>query len=172
MIRLKVIALSLLFCTSVFAEPVMYICERPSWGNAEGCGPNNTRFTYGFLINTERFAQGIDGGGSGAKMWSYVFAENKGCGLDGARGKTAKFRVIDDGFIFGLDHNRVVELHTVSMEAKIHGTAIKHSPYMTCEEVKGEAIAAHPRLGGTNFVTIQPGYVGPSPVAVGAQNNQ
>ena len=38
----------------VMAEPVLYVCERPTWGNDEGCGLNKTRFSYTLLVDSRR----------------------------------------------------------------------------------------------------------------------
>ena len=54
--NLIITMLSLVFSTALLAEPVLYICERPTWGDDEGCGPNKTRYTYAFVIDSEDFS--------------------------------------------------------------------------------------------------------------------
>ena len=35
--------LTLALCAPAIAEPVMYVCERPTWGDDEGCGGESRR---------------------------------------------------------------------------------------------------------------------------------
>ena len=165
MSKITIIFLTLINCSTVFAEPILYVCERPTWGKDEGCGPNNTRYTYGFSIDTNVFDLVAVSEKSKSKGWNYVFTETRGCDLSRATGKQGTFWVTDQGFIFRLGRSgREVELHTTSMNAKILGAAVKHSPYMTCEEVKGEKLKVHPgpwtRPGGFK---LQPTILDPQP---------
>lgn len=144
----------------------MYVCERPTWGNDEGCGPNKTRYTYAFFVDSDDFAsvKVSAEANSRYKGWEYVFAETRGCDLSRASGEQGKYWLTDKGFIFGLGMSgREVELQTTSMNAKILGPSVKNSPYMTCEEVKGETLRAHPELGGVWPRVVRPTPLDPAP---------
>ena len=138
--------LALALSTAVMAEPVLYICERPTWGNDEGCGPNKTRYSYAFLIDSEDFGAEATGVDSDKLTRANVWAETRGCDLSRAPGKEGKYLVTDKGFLFILSgrggYGREVELHTDSMQAKILGASVKKSPYMSCIEYSGDAAQA------------------------------
>lgn len=84
--------LSLALCTPLLAEPVMYICERPTWGKDEGCGPNKTRYTYAFVIDSEDYSPQAAGNESGSLSRDYVFTEKRGCDLSRAQGEAGRYR--------------------------------------------------------------------------------
>jgi len=143
MSKFAVVLICLITCSTAFAEHILYVCERPTWGRDEGCGPNKARYTYGFLVDSEDFESVAVPDGSLAGGWEYVYAEARGCDLSRAAREQGKFYITDKGFLFGLGRTgREVELHTDSMNAKLTGSSVKHSPYLTCEEMKGEALSA------------------------------
>lgn len=152
MTKFYIALLALVTSATVFAEPIIYICERPAWEGKEGCGPNNTYYTYGFFVDTDNFDHNTDKDSFRYRRPEYVFAGRKGCDLNGARGLEGQFTVTDDGINFWFPLNStgrgpfaLVKLNTISMEATMKG--VRHSTDLACEEVKGEAIKAHPRLG-------------------------
>ena len=49
------VLIMLSFCATTFAEPVVYVCERPAWDGVKGCGPNNTYYTYRIFVETDDF---------------------------------------------------------------------------------------------------------------------
>ena len=55
MSRIIIALTSLLVSFSAFAEPLLYVCERPAWGGKTGCGPNDTYDTHTFLVDTLDF---------------------------------------------------------------------------------------------------------------------
>ena len=72
MAKFFVFVLTSLICSTSFAEPVVYICERPAWEGVKGCGPNNTYYTYTFQVETDDF-------NGNAKDRVYAFDMKKGC---------------------------------------------------------------------------------------------
>jgi len=143
--KLIIAILSLVLSTAVLADPVLYICERPTWGDDEGCGPNKTRYTYAFVIDSEDFSTEKTGNDSNEHTRPYTWAETRGCDLSQSPGKGGQYLVTNKGFLFGMGrygYGREVELHTDSMQAKLLGSSVKNSPYMTCTEYSGEDIQA------------------------------
>lgn len=117
----------LALCGPLLAEPVLFICERPTWGNDEGCGPNKTRYTYGFLIDDEDFSPEKSADYVGQLTRPYVCAEARGCDLGRTGRQAGNYLRIDSGFLFRMDYGREVELHPDTMQAKILGSAVRHS---------------------------------------------
>lgn len=156
MSKLIIILLALLSCATASAETIVYICERPAWEGAEGCGVNNTAFTYGFWVETEDFDHNVDKDRLWYNLPKYRYTEHEGCDLKEARGSEGRFTVTDDAieFWFGkaVSNNRKVELDTISMTAKLTGHRVKHSHDLTCVEVRGDAIKLHPKL-----IDVSPG---------------
>lgn len=170
-LKLFVTFLALILSSSVFAEPIMYICERPAWDGKKGCGPNNTYYTYGFYVDTDSFDHLADKNSFRYKRPKYVSAMRKGCDLEGAQGSTRRFTVTDKGIDFWFStepswsrSNMKLELDTVTMTAILSGTGVKHGRELTCEEVKGEALINSQHLRGWTPVTTQPAVLGPSPI--------
>lgn len=60
----------LLTVSTVFAEPLLYVCERPAWDGKAGCGPNDSYSTHTFLVETRDF---------GDEQPEYVYRGGKGC---------------------------------------------------------------------------------------------
>lgn len=86
MSKSKLVFLAVFFCSAAFAKPVLYTCERPAWEGTEGCGPNNTYFTYTMFVDTDDFdkrkpvydlqmQKGCDV--SEADMWNYNYTVNE-----------------------------------------------------------------------------------------------
>lgn len=132
--------LALALCGPLVAEPIMFVCERPTWGDDEGCGPNKTRYTYGFLIDDEDFSPERSAAYENKARRPYAYAEARGCDLARTSGKAGEYLRTDKGFLFLLDFGREVELHPDTMQAKLFGNAVKHSPYMSCTAHVGEDI--------------------------------
>lgn len=169
MFKIAAIFLTCTMASTVFAEPIIYICERPAWEGVEGCGLNNTYHTYGFFVDTDDFDHNADKDSFRYKRPKYVFAKRKGCDLEGAQGDTGTFTVVEEGIIFWFELNSMVggprsrvDLDTISMTATMKN--VKHSPNLTCEEIKGESIKAYTGIKGwSGGPVIQPGVLGPTP---------
>ena len=71
--------MTLALSTTAFAEPVLYVCERPAWDGTDGCGPNNTYATYTMLVDTRDFDD---------EKPEYVMQAGKGCDVS----KKTKYR--------------------------------------------------------------------------------
>ena len=133
--------LILSMCAPVMAEPVLYVCERPTWGNDEGCGHNKTRYSYALLIDRQDFSTQQTGAGPDRETREFVFAEARGCDLSRARGTMGRYYRTDKGFYFITESwGRDIELHTDSMQAMLIGAAVKKNPLMTCTEFRGDQI--------------------------------
>jgi hypothetical protein len=68
--KLLTLIAALAFCSSAFAESLLYVCERPAWDGKDGCGPNNTYATYTMRVDTRDFDD---------EEPVYVFQGGKGC---------------------------------------------------------------------------------------------
>lgn len=82
MLKFNLVFLTLIFSSAAFAEPVLYVCERPAWQGKEGCGPNNTYYTYNLFVETNDFSKthpvydfqmSKSCDASNATMWSYNY---------------------------------------------------------------------------------------------------
>lgn len=87
------VAIAAMVSATAFAEPIMFICERPAWEGVTGCGPNNTYYTYGFFADTDNFDHLENKESFRYQRPEYVIAKRKGCSLVGARGAKATFTV-------------------------------------------------------------------------------
>ena len=90
---------TLVFCTSALAESVLYVCERPAWGDHEGCGPNNTYSTHTFKVDTKDF---------GDDKPIYVYQGGKGCDVSRKEKLRYRYRVDEGEIVFSfalLPHN-------------------------------------------------------------------
>ena len=129
----------LVLCTVAVAEPVMYICERPTWGDDEGCGPNKTRYSYALLVDSDDFSSQETGSDSDTPMRNFMFAEARGCDLSRERGNTGQYFQTERGFLFQTNSwGREIDLHTDTMQAKLFGPGVRQNPYLTCTELRGE----------------------------------
>ena len=154
MSKLTIILLALLACATASADTIVYICERPAWEGVDGCGVNNTAFTYGFWVETEDFDHNVDKDRLWYNLPKYRYIEHEGCDLKEAQGNEGRFTVTDDAIEFWLgkavSNSRKVELDTIAMTAKLTGHTVKHSHDLSCEEVRGDAIELHPTIVGWN----------------------
>ena len=148
MSRLTIFLLILFASLPASAETIVYVCERPAWEGVEGCGPNNTYLTYGFWVDTENFDTAADKEKFLYREPKYVYTQFQGCEVEKVYEKQGQFTTTDVGFTFWLGravtNSQKVELDTVNMTAKLKGHRIKHSPDLTCEEVRGDAIVLLP----------------------------
>jgi hypothetical protein len=132
MFRISVLALALAFSSAAFAEPVLYVCERPAWEGKEGCGPNNTYETYSMLVETEDF---------GSKHAKYTLRKSKGCDKD--KGSKYKYNYTADNgtllFAFyakpssaamGQGKKSTIKLDLETMTAVM--SRVKDSPVLSC----------------------------------------
>jgi len=130
MSRILIAILTFSFCSIAFADPVLYVCERPAWDGEDGCGPNNTYATYKLLVNTNDFNK---------KYSKYTFRGSKGCNAN--RGHRYKYAYRANGHTikFGFDPSPgstgSVQMSTItldldSMKAVMSG--VNESPELVC----------------------------------------
>lgn len=131
MSRILTAVLSLTLCSIAFADPVLYVCERPAWDGVKGCGPHNTFATYKLLVETKDF---------GKKHSEYTFRGAKGCNADRGRRYHYPFKADDHTIYFAFDpepgrsssvQNSTIKLDLDSMKAVM--SRVDHSPELTCK---------------------------------------
>ena len=91
MLRSSILLITLLFSASVFAESVLYVCERPAWDGKTGCGPNNTYSTHTFLVDTDDFD---------SEDPIYVYQGGKGCDVSMKSRFRHQYTVTPDEIVF------------------------------------------------------------------------
>ena len=162
MLKTAIALLAVVARASVCAEPIVYICERPAWGDHEGCGPKNTYHTYGFWVDTENFDTAADKATFLYREPKYIYTQFQGCEPEKVYENKGQFTATDTGFTFWLGkavtNTQKVELDTITMTAQLKGHRIKHNPDLTCEEVKGDAINLLP---ARPVMSIAPAFVQP-----------
>lgn len=130
MSRVLIAILTFTFCSVAFADPVLYVCERPAWDGVEGCGPNNTYATYKLLVETKDFEK---------KYSKYTFRGSKGCNADRGRrykydyranGETIKFAFNPRPGSTNTTQMSTITLNLDSMRAVMSG--VKESPELMC----------------------------------------
>jgi len=128
--RILVIFLTLAFCSTAMADPLTYICERPAWDGKEGCGPNNTYYTYRLQLDTKDFDN---------KDPRYVFQMKKGCDASKGSKKRYHYVVSDETLAFKfkrIAHTSsntsmsVIYLDRETLKAKMSN--VEDSPNLTC----------------------------------------
>jgi len=137
MSKFNLVFLTLIFSSVAFAEPVLYVCERPAWGGKEGCGPNNTYYTYNLFVETDDF---------NTKNPIYDFQMSKGCDASKANMWNYNYQVNDDTieFLFNQVPNGAVKsqfLSTIKLDRKTMKAVmskVSHSSELTCRQEPGE----------------------------------
>lgn len=132
MLRIPTVILTLAFCSTALADPVLYVCERPAWDGHEGCGPNNTYATYKLLFDDRDFNK---------KYSEYTFRGAKGCNADKGRRSTYSFKANDESIMFAFKTNpysskgsqdiSTITVDRDSMKAVLSN--VKDSPELTCK---------------------------------------
>jgi len=132
MSRIATLVLTLVFCSTAFAESVLYVCERPAWDGMEGCGPNNTYETYSMSVDTGDF---------GNKHSKYNFRMSKGCDAKKGRRYKYDYNANDETIVFsfnakpssssfGYGKMSTIKLDLDSMKAVMSG--VEDSPVLSC----------------------------------------
>lgn len=137
MSKFNLVFLLLFFCSAAFAEPVLYVCERPAWEGVESCGPNNTYFTYNLFLDTDDFDKskpvydlqmnkGCDA--SDAKMWNYNYTVDE---------KTINF-LVDPAPSTAVNYQMLATLTLDRETLKAIMTNVEFGRELTCREEPGE----------------------------------
>jgi hypothetical protein len=130
MLRIPTVILTLAFCSTALADPVLYVCERPVWDGHEGCGQNNTYATYSILYDTRDINK---------KYSKYTFRGSKGSDAKKGRRYTYRYKANGEKMIFAFSANptstNTAQMSTItvdldSMKGVMSG--VKDSPEMTC----------------------------------------
>ena len=121
---------TVVFCTSALAESELYVCERPTWGGHDGCGPNDTYSTHTFKVDTKDFDD---------EKPEYIYQGGKGCDVSRKSTYRYRYRVEDDEIIFSfarLPHNPRNKLWTTMTVDRGDLTAVMSgvddSPNLQC----------------------------------------
>ncbi len=135
--KLLTLTATLVFCTSAFAESLLYVCERPAWEGKDGCGPNNTYATYTMRVDTRDFDD---------EEPVYVFQAGKGCDVSKKTKYRHLYEVTPEAITFNFaelpkaPRDKLWTTITVDRETMKGVLAnAKHSPELACrvEEVSG-----------------------------------
>ena len=137
MSKINLVFLTLFFSSVAFAEPVLYVCERPAWEGKEGCGPNNTYYTYNLFVETDDFDK---------KNPIYDFQMGKGCDASKEAMWNYHYKVTDEElkFLFNLVPVGAVKaqlLSTITIDRKSLKAVmsnVSHSRELTCRQEPGE----------------------------------
>lgn len=81
----------LLSVSTVLAEPLLYVCERPAWDGKSGCGPNDSYSTHTFLVETRDF---------GKEQPEYEYRGGKGCEVEKKAAYRYHYRVEPETLTF------------------------------------------------------------------------
>ena len=95
MSKFNLVFLALFFCTAAFAKPVLYVCERPAWDGVEGCGPNNTYYTYNLFLDTDDFDK---------RKPVYDLQMSKSCDASDADMWNYNYKIDEQAIYFLVDH--------------------------------------------------------------------
>jgi hypothetical protein len=137
MSKFNIVFMTLIFCSAAFAEPVLYVCERPAWEGKEGCGPNNIYYTYNLFVDTDDFHKDKP---------EYDFQMSKSCDASKAQMWTYTYKVSEETIVFwfnqvpaGRVHSQLlstIKLDRESLKAVL--SKVEHSAELTCRKEKGE----------------------------------
>lgn len=159
MIRTFVATLSLVISTLSFADPIVYVCERPAWEGVKGCGPNNTYYTYAFHLESDDLK--INKGDQGYRAPGYMFQMKKGCDIEKGTRHALGYTVQEDYLTFWVTLVPTamyssawsrVRLDRETLTAEMDG--VEHSPFLTCRQGASEdwiVARAKPGSGGVRF---------------------
>ena len=130
MSRILTAIFTLMFCSIAFADPVLYVCERPAWDGEDGCGPNNTYATYKLLVETNDFNK---------KHSTYTFRGSKGCDADRGRRYKYAYKANGDTIKFAFNprpgSSGTVKMSTITLDLdsmKAIMSGVKESPELMC----------------------------------------
>ena len=129
MYRHIVFLTTLVLCSTAFAEPLLYVCERPAWEGKEGCGPNNTYYTYNLQVETLEFDD---------RDPLYTFQMRKGCDASKGRKQRYHYKANGDAILFWFKQNPnasttvmpTIKLDRNTMKAVMSG--VRNSPELSC----------------------------------------
>ncbi len=135
MLRQLLITVVLIIPTVAFSDPIVFICERPAWGDKSGCGPNNTHSTYAFHVETNDFR---------LKNPDYTFQLRHGCEVEKARRIRFHYRVIDNEIHFRYQRPlgntagwSTIRLDRDTLVAEMVG--VSNGPILKCRQEESES---------------------------------
>ena len=130
--KLHVFILTLIFCSSTFAEQIVLVCERPAWDGEESCGPNNTYETYRLSIETDDFDR--KGGAS------YGFQKARGWDASKATKMRGRFTAAGGIVRFQLDTPyKFIQVDRETLNGRLSGKGA--SRYLKCNVEEGSSEA-------------------------------
>lgn len=149
MARIVLVLIILFTCTTAFAGPVLFICERPNWSDKKGCGPSNVYDTYTFYTYAEAILedQAADKETRRYLRPQHVFTKATNC--DGTEGQPSIGRFEVDGQLMtlwlgdvrkgdGLVAAKVV-LNMGSLKAELSGA--EHGSALSCTLQIGASVS-------------------------------
>jgi hypothetical protein len=135
MSKFFILAITVLFSFPALAEPIVFVCERPVWGDKQGCGPNNTHSTYAFHVETNDFR---------LKRPHYTLQARSGCEIKKAARIRFNYQVSGDEILFQYiqpigqwGRFYTVRLNQNSLIAELGG--VRESALMRCEVKESES---------------------------------
>lgn len=130
--KVHVFILTLIFCSSTFAEQIVLVCERPAWNGKESCGPNNTYETYRLSLETDDFDK--KGGAT------YGYQNAKDCDASKATKIRSKFTATKDIVRFQLDTPyKFIEVNRELLNGRLSGRGTSRN--LTCDVEEGSSEA-------------------------------
>ena len=130
MTKLHLVLLTLIFCSSAFAEQIVLVCERPAWDDKEGCGPNNTYETYRLSVETDDFNK------KGGATYGLQIA--KGCDASKATKVRNKYTVTEDTVKFNIESPyNIIAVDRESLNGTLRSGRTTRSPNLTCDVEEG-----------------------------------
>jgi hypothetical protein len=138
MTKFQIVFLALTLSFSAFAEPVVYVCERPAWEGVKSCGPNNTYYTYAFHVDTDDLVLNKDD--PKYDRPTYAFQMRKGCDVSKGGKFGYYYSVTNESLTFWINlaptgrlYSGIfsrVKLNRENLTAVMDG--VKKSPFLTC----------------------------------------
>ena len=104
MLKTCTVLLTLSLCSTAFADPISFTCDRPAWDSKVGCEATNTRETYVFHIdsNTLEADQIADKKSFRYSKPTYVYNRIRRCDTSGAIPYRGRFKTGDETITFWL----------------------------------------------------------------------
>ena len=128
--RFLTLFIALIVCSPAWADPQLYVCERPAWDGKDGCGPNNTYETYTFEVETGDFDD---------EKPEYVFQGGKGCDISKKTRYRYRYVVTPESITFKFaelpmaPRDKLWTTVTVDRQTMKGMLAnVKHSPELSC----------------------------------------
>lgn len=159
MLKSAIALLTLILCSSVLADPLVFSCERPAWKNTKSCAVNDTYESFVFYVDSEEFASDQL---ANKKSFRYEKPENfytifKACGSGKSYTYNGKFAAYEGTVTFWTpSEQKKIEINLDDMTATLRPA--KYGNTLNCEKVEGVTVDEYVLLedDAGNAVSIRP----------------